>query len=144
MAGRAETSRENGKKGGRPRGTQSETTLEKAAAREYARQRITARLGPLIDAALALAEGFKYLVVRDKATGRFLRVAGPNERIKKGEEIIEVWHKPPSNQAIRDLLDRAIDRPKEQQLDMNVTVDWDKRIARMRAARQRMQQAGKK
>jgi len=134
MAGRAETSRENGKKGGRPRGAKSQSTLEKAAAREYTRQRITARLGPLVDAWLALAEGFKYLVVRDKVTGKFLRVARHNERLKPDEEIIEVWEKAPSSQAIRDLLDRALDKPKEQSLDMNVAMDWDKRIARIRAA----------
>ena len=33
---------------------------------------------------------------------------------------------------------RALDKPKEQAFDVNVAVDWDKRIARIRAARRRV------
>ena len=42
---------------GRPHGTKNENTLEKAQARELARQMITARLGSLLEAQLDNAEG---------------------------------------------------------------------------------------
>ena len=35
-------------------------------------------------------------------------------------------------------MNRALDRPKEQALDMNVSMNWDQRVARLRAARQRL------
>lgn len=112
--------------------------MAKAAARELLREMVTAEMKPLVAAQIAQAKGVNYLVVREASTGKFLRVAGPNERIKKGEEIIEVWHKPPSTAAFTDLMNRALDKPKEQALDMNVNVDWEKRIARLKAARKRV------
>jgi hypothetical protein len=41
----ARASRENGKKGGRPKGRKNAVTLDKEAAREYLRQRVIAALG---------------------------------------------------------------------------------------------------
>ena len=111
--------------GGKPKGYKAPKTLEKEAARERVRQRITARLDPLIDAHLAQAEGLTYLVTRDKKTGKFIRV-GPAMASKAGEETIEVWEKDPSVEGLRVLLDRALDRAKEQALD--VTVDAGKDI----------------
>ena len=122
---------------GRPKGSKSESTHTKEMAREALRAMVVAEIEPLVAAQISQAKGVNYLVVRDASTGRFLRVAGPTERIKKGEEIIEVWQKPPSTTAFTDLMNRALDKPKEQALDMNVAVDWDKRIARIRAARKR-------
>jgi hypothetical protein len=50
---------------------------------------------------------------------------------------IEVWEKEPDIGAIRDLLDRAIDKPKDQQIDVKVDGDWDKFAARIAKVRQR-------
>ena len=47
--------------------------LEKEAMRAYVRQRVGEALEPLLDAQIANAQGTKYLVLRAKATGRFLR-----------------------------------------------------------------------
>lgn len=101
---------------GRPKGKQ---TLEKEAIREITRQRVARRLLPLVDAQISNALGLKYLVVRDKHTGKFVRVTEAMARHKQAladnEEIIEVWEKDPSVQAFTDLMNRASDKPKEQE-----------------------------
>src|SRR6266705_1870541 len=131
---------------GRPKGAVSDATLTKLAAREFLRQRVTAQLGPLIDAQLSNALGIKYLVVRHKKTGKFIRVTEAMARLKRGkdEELIEVWEKDPSSHAFSDLMDRALDRPKEQELEVKVTHDAEARVARLVAARKRVQKASEK
>lgn len=97
---------------GRPKGRQ---TLEKEAMRAIVRERVGAKLAPLIDAQISNALGVHFLVVREKASGKFLRVGkGRAEKLKEGEEIIEVWEKDPSVQAFTDLMNRVIDKPAEQ------------------------------
>lgn len=97
--------------GGKPKGYKAPATLDKLAAREFVRQRVTAALEGLISAQVANAEGIKYLVARDK-TGKFNRI-GPDGI--DGAEVIEVWQKDPSVQAFTDLLNRALDKPSEQE-----------------------------
>lgn len=134
---------------GKPKGHQAQATLDKIAAREFVRQRVTAQLGPLVDAHLANALGIKYLVTRNKA-GKFIRVteAMARKKRRKDEALIEVWEKDPSVHAFTYLLDRALDRPQEQEIPIKVrTEDADERVARLVAARKRvtdaMQQAAK-
>lgn len=123
---------------GKPKGHQAQATLDKIAAREFVRQRVTAQLGPIIDAQLANALGIKYLVTREKKTGKFVRVSQAMARAAKGQEIIEVWEKDPSTPAATYLLDRALDRPQEQEIPIKVrTEDVSARIARLVAARKR-------
>ena len=115
---RAQASRDNGKRGGRPRGRINRATLDKRLAQEYVRQRVIAEIDPLLDAQIAHAKGLSYLVVRDRRTGRFIRVSEPMARTKQQqpaahEEIIEVWEKDPSVQAFIDLLNRALGKPVE-------------------------------
>jgi hypothetical protein len=138
MGGRA--SQENGRKGGRPKGSKSKGTLAKEAARELVRQKITEKLEPLIDAQVAQALGLKYCVVRDKRTKKFLRVSKAMARARQhklgpNEELIEVWEKDPSTMAFTGLLNRAIDKPKEQPFDVQVSVDWQQRAARIASIR---------
>lgn len=124
---------------GKPKGHQATATLEKIAAREFVRARVTAQLGPLVDAQLAHALGLKYLVTRDKKTGKFSRVTEAMARANKGEETIEVWETNPSTPAFTYLLDRALDRPAEQEIPIKVrTEDADERVARLVAARKRL------
>ena len=118
-----------------PRGYKMPKTLAKIEAREYVRQYVTARLPPLLDGQLAAAAGLKYLVTRDKKTGKFIRV-GPAMASTLGEETIEVWEKDPSTPATAVLLDRALDRPKEQEQELIVTGDAH-RLALLLAGRQR-------
>jgi hypothetical protein len=124
---------------GKPKGHQAQGTLDKIAAREYVRQRVTAQLGPIIDAQLANALGIKYLVTREKKTGKFVRVSQAMARAAKDQEIIEVWEKDPSTPAATYLLDRALDRPQEQEIAVKVrSGEADARVARLVAARKRL------
>lgn len=104
-------------------GSKHKTTLAKEAARELVRTLVTAQLEPLIQAQLAHASGLKYLVTRDKKTGKFVRVTEAMARVSEGEETIEVWEKEPSVQAFTDLLNRALDKPKEQEQELKITGD---------------------
>jgi len=105
----------------------SQAVMDKIAAREFVRQYITEHLPPLLDAQIANAKGLKYLVTRDRKTGKFLRVGEAMARTKHGqdEETIEVWEKDPSVQAFTDLFNRALDRPADpvQQLDFTGTLE---------------------
>ncbi len=105
-------------KRGPKKGARYKPTLQKAAAREVTRQIITGRLKRLLEAQLTNAEGLKYLVTRDKKTGKFIRVteamARHKQELKEHEEIIEVWEKDPNVQAFSDLMNRALDKPAEQ------------------------------
>jgi hypothetical protein len=122
---------------GKPKGHKATATLEKIAAREFVRARVTAQLGPLVDAQLAHALGLKYLVTRDKS-GKFVRVTEAMARSAKDGDTIEVWEKDPSTPAFTYLLDRALDRPAEQEIPIAVrNVDAEARIARLIAGRKR-------
>ena len=118
------------KTGGRVKGTKNRETLSKEQAREAFRQMVMGEMRELVAAQLANAKGLKYLVTRDKKTGKFIRVTQAMAKAKRGEdeEIIEVWEKDPSTPAFTDLMNRALDRPKEQEQDLyvrgKVIVEW--------------------
>ena len=99
---------------GRPKGSGGRITVEKEAARAKVRREVLKYLKPLVAAQIANAVGLKYLVTRDKRTGKFLRVTQAMARLAEGEESVEVWEKDPSVQAFTDLLNRALDKPAEQ------------------------------
>lgn len=115
MSGNA--SRRNGVLGGRPPGKAGpqQRTIEKEAARSALRQIILMQMQELVAAQVANAKGLKYLVTRDKKSGKFLRVTEAMARLKQGktEELIEVWEKDPCVQAFTDLMNRALDKPAE-------------------------------
>ncbi len=79
-------------------------------AREFARSIITENLRPILEAQISHAKGIKYLVIRHKLTGKFLRVG---EQAAKNHdpatEVVEVWEKDPSSQAFVELMNRALD-----------------------------------
>ena len=113
--------------------------LSKGEAREVVRQLITPHIQPMIEAQVANAKGLAYLVIRDKASGKFIRFAGDKDKVKPSEETFEIWAKDPSVQAFSDLLNRAIDKPKEQpqELQHSGSIEF---VARLQAARQRLQE----
>lgn len=105
---------------GAPKGTKHPQTLEKEAARQILRQMVLEKLGPLVDSQVANAMGIKYLVLREKKTGKFTRIGKEKAELLLGAdpeamELVEVWEKDPNVQAFADLLNRAIDKPIEQQ-----------------------------
>lgn len=127
-----------------PKGKKCRKTLEKEAARELVRQMVTRHIEPMIASQVANAIGIKYLVVRQQSTGKFLRVTETMAKAKQGqdEEIIEVWEKDPSVQAFSDLLNRAIDKPKEQEQEIKVTGSVEL-ISSLHAGRERAAKAKK-
>jgi hypothetical protein len=110
---------------GRRPGSKSQKKLDKEVAREEARKLITASLRPMIEAQIAHAMGIGHLYRRDK-TGRFTRVedqAAIDDVLATGGEGKHYWifAKDPSVQAFTDLMNRALDKPKEQPFDLKVT-----------------------
>ncbi len=104
---------------GPPKGTKygpNKATLSKEAAREVIRQVIMRHADEMTAAQIANSKGLKYLVTRDKKTGKFVRVTEAMARLKQGdsEEIIEVWEKDPSVQAYTDLMNRYLGKPTEE------------------------------
>lgn len=112
---------------GAKKGQKHQATLSKEAAREALRQIVLEDMRELADAQIANAKGIKFLVVRQKSSGKFIRVTEAMAKLKSGEEadneIIEVWEKDPSVQAFTDLMNRALDKPKEQEQDLNVAAE---------------------
>jgi hypothetical protein len=106
---------------GKPKGTKNAATISKEQAREVVRQAVIAALQPLLAAQIANAQGLKYLVARDGKTGKFTRVTAAMAGSLKGDEVIEVWEKDPQVQAFTDLLNRALDKPAEQEQAVNVS-----------------------
>jgi hypothetical protein len=123
---------------GRPKGRKAQKTLDKEQARELVRQMVTQSLQPLVQAQLDNARGLRYLVTRDKSTGKFVRVteAMARQKLGKHEELVEVWEKDPNVSAFADLLNRALDKPKEQVQEIKITGD-EEQIRRLHAGRAR-------
>jgi nucleotidyltransferase/DNA polymerase involved in DNA repair len=127
-----------------PKGYRLPKTLDKLAARELVRQKVTEHLAPLLEAQIKHAVGLRYLVARDKTTGKFTKLT--EEQAEKlladgGEDsdrvVVEVWEKDPSVQAFTDLLNRALDKPKEQEIDVNLR-GAEAVVERLQAARRRV------
>lgn len=106
---------------GRKKGGKNAETLSKAEAREVVRQLVMAEMQPMIHAQVAHAKGLQYLVRRDKKTGKFVTV-GPDELadIDQDETPLEVWKKEPNVPAFTDLMNRCLDKPKEQEQDIKI------------------------
>ena len=123
---------------GRPKGKQ---TIEKEVAREFARQTIIASLGPMLRSQIAHATGIGHCYTRDK-NGKFSRVEKLSEidrLLTQGTENEDyfIFAKDPSAVAFKELLDRALDRPKEQAQEVHVTGEIEL-FTRLAAARQRV------
>lgn len=96
---KAETSKENGKKGGRPKGSKSKDTIARERAQEVYRSMVLAKLKPIIEAQLALALGH-YKVQ------------------KMGRKLVRVYFADPDGGSIENLLNRAIGKPKDGLSDL--------------------------
>jgi hypothetical protein len=117
MAGDA--SRENGKLGGRPKGSLEQATLDKRANAALVRQIVQKRLEPLVNAQIDNALGVSYLVLRD-ASGAYVRatdeaqVDAALERLNSGDEsAVRFYTKEPHAGAASMLLAYAADKPVE-------------------------------
>ena len=118
---------------GRPQGSLNRSTIAKEQAREITRQIITAHLEQLLEAQLDNASGIRHLMMRDPETGKFERVKanhGDDPLLQEAQidaalssgNAFWIYLKDPSVQAFTDLLNRALDKPKEQAQEINHTV----------------------
>lgn len=110
---------------GRPAGTKNASTISKEQARDALRAVIISHMDEMVAAQVAHSKGLKYLVYRDKS-GKFVKVTQEMmDAWAKGtqpEDItLEVWEKDPSVQAFTDLMNRALDKPKEQEQEHNIS-----------------------
>ena len=120
-------------------------TLSKEQAREALRLIVTEHMRELVDAQLSNAKGIKYLVGRQKNSGKFVRLNQEQvEAALSGEDgeyvQLEVWEKDPSVQAFTDLLNRALDKPKEQVQELSISGALEIVPARLASARKRLAQ----
>jgi hypothetical protein len=126
---------------GHRKGYKFPKTLEKEAARELARQMITRSMQPMLRAQIAHAMGVGHVYTRDKS-GKFTKIeneAHADSLLTTGEEGKDYWifMKDPSVQAFTDLLNRALDKPKEQPFDVKVTGELQL-VDRLNAGRKRV------
>ena len=129
-------SRENGKKGGRPKGSLNKLTLEKRKIKEEYQKKVMQAAEPLFASQLHLATGQKFLfkirkkpiLKKGKVTGYaplppklvtdpveiehfLLRLIGQEELEKgPGATYYFITTKEPNVNAIRDMLDRTFDK----------------------------------
>ena len=117
---------------GRPAGTPNPSTITKEMAREALRQTVLKHMDGMLAAQIAHAKGIGHLYTRDKA-GKFTKIenqAQIDQLLTEGKESEDYWifSKDPSVQAFTDLLNRALDKPKEQEQDVNanvaLTIKW--------------------
>ena len=98
-------------------------------------------MAELVSAQVSNAKGLNYLVGRDK-TGKFVRLTGDDfDKALAGESdyvLIEVWQKDPSVAAFTDLMNRSLDKPKEQPQELAITGTLDIVEARLHGARRRL------
>ena len=111
---------------GPKKGVKYKPTITKELQREALRQIVSKHMEEMTEAQIAAAKGLKYLVCRSKKGGKFEPVT--REQVDAGlfereDVIIEVWDKQPSTPAFTDLMNRALDKPKEQEQDINLGGD---------------------
>ena len=127
---------------GPKKGAKYAPTIAKEQAREALRTIVLERMREMTEAQIASACGVKYLVSRDKKTGKFVTLSATDKRLQAGyedeeREVVEVWQEKPSTPAFTDLMNRAIDKPVEQ-VQMEHSGEVTLLDARIKAARERV------
>lgn len=127
---------------GPEKGTKYAPTLSKEAARDALRQIVLKKMEPLVQRMVVAAMGFGHLYTRDK-NGKFNKVesqAQIDKLMAEGEEDRDYWifTKDPSVPAFTDLMNRAIDKPKEQEQEIKISGTLNI-VDRLRAARRRLE-----
>lgn len=126
---------------GPKKGAKYAPTLSKEQAREALRLIVLREMDALVASQIANAKGISYLVIRQKSSGKFLRVGeDAAAKLNTDEELIEVWEKDPSVQAFTDLMNRALDKPAEQIQEIKLSGEVNI-VGRLQAARKRLADA---
>ncbi len=130
MAGKA--SRENGKKGGRPKGSKSQKTIEREIALKELRDRVVRSYSSLLNSQMAIAHGLTFLyVIRTNKKGQrskpelvksqaTIEAFLADELDNDDEEYFFMSTERPDNKAIDSLLDRTFGKAQQ---NMDVTSD---------------------
>jgi hypothetical protein len=101
-------------RGGKREGAGRPGGFDQERVREELRKLIAGHIPDMTASQIAAAKGIKFLMVREKNSGKFVKVArDAAEKLDPEQEIIEVWEKDPSVQAYADLLNRTIGKPAE-------------------------------
>lgn len=130
---------------GPPKGTKYAPTLKKEEAREALRAVVMRHMDDMLRAQIAHAKGIGHVYTRDK-NGKFTKIenqAAIDKLLLEGSEDEDYWifAKDPSVQAFTDLMNRALDKPKEQEQELKLTGEADL-IAALYAGRQRAAKRG--
>lgn len=114
---------------GPKKGTKYAPTISKEQAREAVRQLVLKHMDRMLRSQIAHSIGIGHLYTRDK-TGKFNKIenaADVDRLLTEGEEDRDYWifTKDPSTQAFTDLMNRALDKPKEQEQEFKITGESD-------------------
>jgi hypothetical protein len=131
----------SGPKKGAKYGKQAET-LSKEAGRDAVRTIVLRNMARMLRAQIANSIGIGHVYTRDKG-GKFTKIeneAHADRLLVEGEEGKDYWifMKDPSVQAFTDLMNRALDKPKEQEQEIKITGELEIVQARLMAARRRL------
>jgi hypothetical protein len=125
---------------GPEKGTKYAPTIAKEQARDALRQIVLRDMEGLVTAQLANAKGISHFFLRDES-GRFVKIEDAKKiehALNSGDKDSYYWifTKDPSIQAFTDLMNRALDKPAEQEFQVKLTADGEL-LARLDAGRQR-------
>ena len=122
-------------------------TVSKEQAREALRNIILKRMERMTAAQLDNCEGIRHMMLRDPATGQFKRVVSTGDpaqdealidaALSQGKSAFWFYLKDPSIQAYTDLMNRALDKPKEQAQELHIKGELDVVLSRLAAGRKR-------
>lgn len=106
--------------GGKQKGAKNQATVDKEFHREVLRQLVVAQLEPMVKAQVAHAQGVQYMILRhpDGTYARATDVKQIDAACAVGATSFEIVTQSPNTQAFTALLDRALDKPKEQPLEV--------------------------
>lgn len=121
-------SRENGKKGGRPRGAKSAATLKREAVLQAYRQRVCRQAQRLLDAELTVAQGCTMLFKKPKASDRkseprkveqvkdeaTIRAYLDGDLDDDPDDYYFITTERPDTGTIRGMFDRTFDKPAQR------------------------------
>ena len=115
-----------GRKPGVPQGPKA-STIRKAEAQEAHRQIIEKYAFRMIRSQVAASIGLGHVYSRDQH-GKFTRIENESVTHELLTEVTEgkdywIFMKDPSTAAFTDLMNRAFDKPKEQEQDITLTHD---------------------
>ena len=121
-----------GKRTGKPRGRPKGWAKERQ--RQKLHEAVWAAQDALVEAQVKNALGIRYLVSRDRKTGKFTKLtekeaeARANDKAwQRDNEILEVWDERPNIQAFTDLMNRTMGKPAEhveQTISGGLEIKW--------------------